>query len=56
MKFKAFTNVEEMVTEKILIKKVCKKESKMKIKNIINQNKILIETKRLQWIQMLKIQ
>ena len=36
MKFKAFTNVEEMITEKILIKKVCKKESKMKIKNVSN--------------------
>jgi len=36
MKFKAFTNVEEMIIKKILIKKVCKKESKMKIKNVSN--------------------
>ena len=27
MKFKTFTNVEEMITEKILIKKVCKKKA-----------------------------
>gem|GEM_PF-4315055 len=28
MKFKTFTNVEETITEKILIKKVCKKKAK----------------------------